>query len=128
MSKRNPDLPRPTEAELEILHVLWQNGTSTVREVHESLGDGSGYTTTLKLMQVMHAKGLVERDDSQRAHVYRPVMPKETTQRQFLSDIVNRVYEGSRASLVLQALGSGPKASKEEIAEIRQLLSKLESR
>lgn len=128
MRRRDQELPKPTEAELDILHVLWQRGPCTVREVHESLyrDEGAGYTTALKLLQVMHAKGLVERDDSQRAHVYRPVASKESTQNRFLSDIVQRVYEGSASQLVLQALGNHPRASREELAEIRAMLSRLE--
>ena len=128
MKRRNNELPKPTEAELDILQVLWQRGPCTVREVHETLyrDEGAGYTTALKLLQVMHGKGLVERDDSQRAHVYRPVASKESTQNRFLSDIVQRVFNGSASDLVLQALGNNPRASRAELAEIRALLSKLE--
>lgn len=120
-------VPRPTEAELEILHVLWARGTCTVREVHDvlHLGDGTGYTTALKLLQVMHAKGLVERDDSQRAHVYRAAVSKERTQKRFLLDLVQRVFDGSSSQLVLHALGS-QRASREELREIRSLLNKLD--
>ena len=129
MSKRRDlVLPKPTEAELGILNVLWERGQATVREVHEELyGDeGAGYTTALKLLQVMHAKGLVERDDSQRAHVYRPVNSKQNTQSRFLSDMVKRVFDGSASNLVLQALGDNPRTSRKELAEIRNLLNKLE--
>ena len=129
MSKRREQiLPKPTEAELGILNVLWERGQATVREVHESLyGDeGAGYTTALKLLQVMHAKGLVERDDSQRAHVYRPVTSKQSTQSRFLSDMVQRVFDGSASNLVLQALGDNPRTSRKELAEIRNLLNRLE--
>ena len=124
----SPDKPWPTEAELDILQVLWERGPSTVREVHEALygDDGAGYTTALKLMQIMHGKGLVERDDSQRAHVYRPVTSKQSTQSRFLSDMVQSVFDGSMSNLVLQALGDNPRTSRKELAEIRNLLNKLE--
>jgi predicted transcriptional regulator len=126
--RRSDALPKPTEAELQILHVLWARGPSTVREVHEELyrDEGAGYTTALKLLQVMHGKGLVERDDSQRAHVYRPVASKESTQHRFLDDMVQRVFDGSASQLVLHALGNNPRASREELAEIRALLAKWE--
>lgn len=126
-TRRVTDLPKPTEAELAILGVLWDRGSGTVRDVHEALyaHDGGGYTTALKLMQVMHAKGLVERDDSQRAHVFRAVVSKERTQKRFLSDIVDRVFDGSASQLVLHALGS-QSASREELKEIRQLLNRLD--
>lgn len=125
----NP-LPQPTAAELAILRVLWQLGPSTVREVHENLRrkEPTGYTTALKLLQVMHAKGLVERDDSQRAHIYQPAVSKSVTQRQFVKDIVNRVFEGSASQLVLQALGEGAAASSSEIAKIKSLIERLEDR
>ncbi len=128
IKRRAHELPKPTEAELDILQVLWQRGPCTVREVHETLyrDEGAGYTTALKLLQVMHGKGLVERDDSQRAHVYRAFASKESTQREFLTDIVQRVFNGSASDLVLQALGNNPRASRAELAEIRALLAKLE--
>jgi predicted transcriptional regulator len=118
---------RPTEAELEILHILWARGGCTVREVHEGLhrDSGSGYTTALKLLQIMHGKGLVVRDDSQRAHVFRAAVSKEKTQKRFLADLVQRVFEGSPSQLVLQALGS-QRASREELREIRALLNQLD--
>src|SRR5579862_9891341 len=95
-------LPRPTEAELDILHVLWEAGPSTVRDVHAALygDDGAAYTTALKLMQIMHAKGLVERDDSQRAHVYRAAVTKQRTQKRFLTEMVQRLFNGSSSQLV----------------------------
>ena len=126
--RRDPDLPMPTEAELDILNVLWHRGPSTVREVHETLyrDEGAGYTTALKLLQVMHGKRLVERDDSQRAHVYRAVASKDFTQNRFLNDMVQRVFDGSPSQLVMHALGNNPRASREELAEIRALLSRLE--
>ena len=119
--------PRPTEGELEILHVLWAHDGCTVREVHDVLRPNidTGYTTTLKLLQVMHAKGLVKRDDAQRAHVYRAAVSKERTQKRFLVDLVQRVFEGSSSQLVLHALGS-QHASREELREIRSLLNKLD--
>ncbi len=125
--RRLPETPKPTEAELAILGVLWERGASTVRDVHEWLyrDDGGGYTTALKLLQVMHAKGLVERDDSQRAHVYRAAVSKERTQKRFLADMVQRVFDGSASQLVLHALGS-QRATREELDEIRGLLDRLE--
>ncbi len=128
--RRDQELPKPTEAELDILNVLWHRGPSTVREVHEALyrDEGAGYTTALKLLQVMHGKGLVERDDSQRAHVYRSTLSKEITQRRFLSDLVQRVFDGSASQLVMHALGNNPRASREELAEIRALLHRLEGK
>jgi BlaI family penicillinase repressor len=118
---------KPTKAELEILNVLWARDACTVREVHEGLhrGEGTGYTTVLKLLQLMHAKGLVQRDDSQRAHVYRAAASKERTQKYLLVDLVQRVFDGSSSQLVLQALGSQP-TSREELDEIRSLLNQLD--
>ena len=99
--------PRPTDAELGILNVLWERGPSTVRDVHEALyrDEGAGYTTALKLMQIMHAKGLVLRDDSERAHVFRAAVSRERTQKRFVAEMVQRVFNGSPSQLVLQALG-----------------------
>jgi predicted transcriptional regulator len=121
-------LPKPTDAELGILGVLWDKGPSTVREVHDALyrDEGAGYTTALKLLQIMHAKGLVERDDSERAHVFRAAVSKERTQKRFLGDMVQRVFDGSSSQLVLQALGGRPKATRGELDEIRALLDKLD--
>jgi predicted transcriptional regulator len=126
--RRTPESPKPTEAELAILGVLWERGSATVRDVHEALyrDDGGGYTTALKLMQVMHAKGLVQRDDSQRAHVFVAAVSKERTQKRFLSDMVQRVFDGSASQLVLHALGT-QRATREELDEIRELIDKLES-
>lgn len=119
--------PRPTAGELEILQVLWLQDGCTVREVHDLLRPvvSTGYTTTLKLLQVMHAKGLVVRDDAQRAHVYRAAVSKEHTQKRFLLDLVQRVFDGSSSQLVLHALGS-QRSSPEELREIRSLLNKLD--
>lgn len=121
-------LPRPTEAELEILSVLWDKGPSTVRDVHEIMSKkgATGYTTALKLLQVMHRKGLVERDDSERAHVYMPVLSKDATQTQFVADLVQRVFDGSASQLALHALGNSAKASPEELRKIRELIASLE--
>ena len=118
---------RPTEGELEILQVLWEHGACTVREVHEVLHrrEGTGYTTALKQLQIMHDKGLVQRDETQRAHVYRAAVSKERTQKRFLADMLRRVFDGSSSRLVLQALGDH-KASREELREIRDLLDRLD--
>ncbi|HKP12229.1 MAG TPA: BlaI/MecI/CopY family transcriptional regulator, partial [Blastocatellia bacterium] len=112
-------LQRPTDAELEILRVLWQRGASTVREVQEALNEAkaTGYTTVLKLMQIMTDKGLVRRDERQRAHVYEAQLAQEQTQRQLVSDLVERVFGGSASSLVMQALAS-KKTSASELSEI----------
>lgn len=126
--KREPNT-RPTETELDILKVLWDRGPSTVREVHAALyGDeGAGYTTALKLMQIMHVKGLVERDDSQRAHIYRAAVSKQRTQKRYVAEIVDRLFNGSPSQLALHALGSQPGASREELKEIRALLKKIDT-
>jgi len=118
-------LPRPTDSELAILRVLWERGPSTVREVHEGLQDGGGYTTVLKLMQIMTEKGLVVRDESQRAHVYSARATQERTQRQLVTDLVERAFGGSPAQLAMQAL-STKKTSPEELAELRRLLDSLD--
>ncbi len=123
-----PRLPRPTDAELGILRVLWERGPSTVREVHEALqleGASGGYTTTLKLMQIMADKGLVERDESQRAHVYRPRATQERTQRQLAGDLADRAFDGSPVQLAMRALSSR-RSSPDEIAELRRMLDALE--
>jgi len=117
------ELPRPTDAELEILKVLWRRGPSTVREVFETLAEtrGTGYTTVLKLMQIMADKGLVTRDETARAHVYAPRAPEAQTQRQLVRDLVDRAFGGSAAQLVMQAL-SDKRASQEDLKQIRKLL------
>ena len=119
--------PRPTDAELAILRVLWDRGPSTVREVHDALSttQGSGYTTVLKLMQIMTDKGLVVRDESQRAHVYVPRLSKQRTQRQLLGDLVDRAFGGSSTKLVLEAL-AGQHATSKDLRDIRALLQRLE--
>ena len=118
-----PRLPRPTEAELAILRVLWERGPSTVRQVNDALSASrdTGYTTTLKLMQIMADKGLVTRDERARTHVYAARLPQDQTQRQLVSDLVDRAFGGSAAALVLQALNAHP-ASAEELGEIRRLI------
>ena len=117
---------KPTESELEILQVLWQKGNATVREVHEALSDlkDAGYTTTLKLMQIMHEKGLVTRDDSNKTHIYQPNVSKDKTQQHIVGKMVNSLFEGSASQLMMQAFGN-KKPSVKEIEEIQQLLDKL---
>ena len=124
MSK-NP--PRPTDAELSILRVLWERGPSTVRQVHEVLVGArqAGYTTVLKLLQIMTEKGLVERDESARTHIYIPRYSEEHTQRQLVGDLLERAFGGSSLKLVMQALAAR-KATPEELAEIRRLLEQRE--
>ncbi len=119
--------PRPTEAELEILGILWKQGPSTVRAVHEEISRSPavGYTTVLKLLQIMTEKGLVRRDETDRAHVYAASAPAERTQRRLVADLLDRAFAGSAARLVQQALSSR-RASPEEIARIRELLDDLE--
>ena len=119
-------LPRPTPAELEILRVLWARGPSTVREVQEALGPQTGYTTALKLLQIMADKRLVTRDETARAHVYAARLAESDTQRQLVRELLDRAFAGSAARLVMQALTSRP-ASAEEIADIRRLLDELEA-
>ena len=121
------ELPRPTDAELEILKVLWRRGPSTVREVFETLGESktTGYTTVLKLMQIMADKGLVVRDESERAHRYEPAAPEDETQRRLVGDLLRKAFDGSAKKLVMQAL-STERASAEELSEIRRMLDELE--
>ncbi len=125
MSRRNP--PRPTDAELAILRVLWQRGPSTVRDVQEELNQvrPTGYTTVLKLLQIMTEKQLVRRDERQRTHIYQARLSEEMTQQQLVGDLLDRAFGGSASQLVMQALAARS-ASAEEVAEIRQLLSELE--
>jgi predicted transcriptional regulator len=119
--------PLPTEAELELLGVLWEKGPSTVREVHAALPPSREvrYTTVLKLLQIMAEKGLVRRDESRRAHVYAPASRASRTRGRIVADLLERAFGGSAAQLVQQALSSRP-ASAEEIREIRELLDSLE--
>ena len=119
---------KPTEGEMEILQVLWAKGNCTVREVHEALDKkDSGYTTTLKLMQIMHEKGLVDRDTSSKTHIYRALINQETTQQHLVKKMIDNVFNGSAARLVMQALGN-KSASKEEIDLIKEYLDKLENK
>ncbi len=123
-----PKMIRPTESELEILQILWTKGVATVREVHEILGQTKdvGYTTTLKLMQIMHEKGIVKRDDSMRTHVYQAAVNKERTQKHMLGKIIDSLFGGSPTQLVIQALGDdNHKASREELEKIQLLLDSL---
>jgi predicted transcriptional regulator len=119
--------PLPTGAELDILAVLWRRGPSTVREVHQDLAKDSGYTTTLKQMQVMAEKGLLERSERFRSHVYEAFAPKEQTRRQIAGDLLQRAFGGSARDLVLGALEAQP-ATEGELAEIRRMLRDFEKR
>src|ERR1700691_1313964 len=131
--KRTPQsqaLPEPTEAELGLLRVLWQQGACTVRQVHESMAGKNpvAYTTVLTTLQIMYQKGLVKRDDSERAHVYAAALSQRQAQKRFLGKVLQRVFEGSAAELVMQALGSGRPASADELAMIRARLNELEEK
>jgi len=119
--------PRPTQAELEILRLLWENGPSTVREIQERMEQQrpTGYTTALKLLQIMTDKGLVRRDETARAHVYAARAPEDQTQRQLVRDLLDRAFGGSATKLVMHAL-SARKTSREELARIREMLDRLE--
>jgi BlaI family penicillinase repressor len=120
---------KPTESELEILQVLWEKDQASVREVHEELLQSKdvGYTTTLKLMQIMFEKGLVKRDDSFKTHIYQASVSKEKTQKHLVGKMINTLFGGSPAELVLQALGNH-KASAAELEEIQRLLNNLKDR
>ena len=124
---KDSDAPLPTGAELDILAVLWRLGPSTVREVHAALQKDSGYTTTLKQMQLMTDKGLLVRNERFRSHVYEARSAKEHTQRQIASDLLRRAFDGSAKSLVLGALSAQP-ASRGELEEIRSMLDEFEKR
>ena len=118
-----PSAPRPTDAELSILRILWDRGPSTVRQVHEQLAHErqAAYTTALKLLQIMTEKGLVERDERDRTHVYRARLSEETTQRQLVRDLLDRAFGGSAGKLVMQALATR-RASAEELRDIRKMI------
>ena len=119
---------KPTESELEILQVLWSHGTATVRDVHEELSKTKdvGYTTTLKLMQIMHEKGIVKRDDLMKTHRYQPAINKEKTQKHLLNKMIDNLFGGSPTQLVIQALGDNQhKANREELDKIQALLDSL---
>lgn len=120
---------KPTESELEILSIVWEKGPSTVREVHEILekSKDAGYTTTLKLMQIMHEKGLLTRDTSSKTHIYSAVISKENTQRQLLDRMIDTVFNGSASQLVMQALGHH-QSSSEELEKIKQYLKEIEQK
>ena len=123
-----PKLIKPTESELEILQILWEKGEATVREVHERLAvtKDVGYTTTLKLMQIMNEKGIVKRDDSMRTHIYQAAVNKEKTQKHLLNKMIDNLFGGSSTQLVIQALGDdNHKTSQEEIDTIQALLDNL---
>ncbi len=124
----NSALMKPTASEMEILQILWEEGDSTVREVHDilSMKKASGYTTTLKLMQIMHDKGLLRRNDEARSHVYTPAVKKESMQKQAVTKMINGMFKGSPAKLIMHALGNH-KATKEEIAEIKKYLNEMEN-
>lgn len=117
---------KPTESELEILQVLWEKGTASVRDVHEELARTKevGYTTTLKLMQIMFEKGLVKRDATFKTHIYEPLVSRDKTQKHLLNKMIDTLFGGSPTQLVLQALGNH-KASSQELEEIQQLLNNL---
>jgi BlaI family transcriptional regulator, penicillinase repressor len=125
--KHSPPTPLPSDAELDILAALWRQGPSTVREVHDALGKDSGYTTTLKQMQLMTEKGLLVRSERFRSHVYDAGVAKEQTQKQIAADMLKRGFEGSAKSLVLGALAAQP-ASRQELEEIRRILDELDKR
>ncbi len=119
---------KPTESELKILKILWEKGESTVREVHNTISQHktSGYTTTLKLMQIMLEKGLVGRNKKTKSHVYFPILKEKETQKYLINKLVNSAFSGSTSKLVLQALGN-TKTSAKEIEEIREFLDSLEN-
>src|SRR6267143_970586 len=127
MSQETPQ--KPTASELEILRVLWARGPSTVREVHEALREQNslGYTTVLKLLQIMTAKGTVRRNEDQRAHVYEACQPATETKRQLVDDVLKRVFEGSASELMIHAL-EGRRTSKKELEELRRLLDEYQGR
>jgi len=124
---RREQSPRPTDAELAILRVLWKLGPATVREVHEALQNeqSTGYTTVLKTMQIMIGKRLLDRDDSERSHVYRARQTADETRGRLVGDLMERAFEGSAARLAMRALAT-QRASKQELAELRRLLKRME--
>lgn len=121
---KKPPMIKPTESELEILQILWDEGPSTVREVHERLNErkSSGYTTTLKFMQIMHEKGLVRRNTEARSHIYEALVSREKTRRQMVDKMISTLFQGSSSSLVMEALGHH-RASEEELRAIRAYLA-----
>jgi predicted transcriptional regulator len=125
----NTKIIKPTEGELEILGILWNKGTATVRNVHEEIckSKDAGYTTTLKLMQIMFEKGLVTRDSSNKTHIYKPAVSREKTQKQFVNKMINSLFAGSSAQLVMHALG-GNDASTDELEKIQHLINDLKAK
>ncbi|QNK62027.1 BlaI/MecI/CopY family transcriptional regulator [Pedobacter sp. PAMC26386] len=123
------NLTKPTESELEILQILWEKGNCTVREVHEILTQNkeAGYTTTLKIMQIMHEKGLVKRDTSSKTHIYSALASQQKTQQHLVSRLIDNAFSGSAARLVMQALGNHT-SSKDEIEEIKKYLNELDNK
>ena len=128
MSKAFPSIPRPTEAELELLRILWEKEPATVREIYDTLNHErpSGYTTVLKLLQIMTTKGLVLRDEANRAHVYRAAISQDDMQSKIIKDLSMRLFSGSAAQLALHALAMEP-ASQSELEEIRALIERKKS-
>jgi predicted transcriptional regulator len=124
-----PDAFRPTQVELQILQVLWKLGPSPVREIHKRLeaDKGTNYSTTVKMLAVMLRKGLLKRDETAQPHVYRPVLSRRTAGKRMLHDLIERVYDGSTMSLVLQAL-SGSRVTGEELDEVRRMLDQMEGK
>ncbi|MEO8204584.1 MAG: BlaI/MecI/CopY family transcriptional regulator [Chthoniobacterales bacterium] len=120
-------LPRPTDSELQILQELWKLGSGTVKQVHEALGENTAYTTILKLLQIMTEKGLVNRDEALRAHIYHPVFSEDETQQSLVRGLLQKAFGGSSARLVMQALSS-QSISSMDLAKIRELIQQLEER
>jgi BlaI family transcriptional regulator, penicillinase repressor len=120
---------KPTDSELEILHILWQKGASSVRDINDLLNTRRevGYTTTLKLMQIMNEKGLVKRDTAAKTHIYKAVVRENETKNNLISDFVNVAFQGSAMNLVMQALGNSS-SSDEELSELKTLIAKLENK
>ncbi len=129
MPRQEPPLPRPTDAELAILRVLWGRGPCTVREVLDGINalraEPLAYTTVLRFLQIMTEKRLVRREDGERGHIYRPSAPADRTKKQLVGDLMERAFGGSAHEMVLQALGSG-KVTAAEVKEIRKLLDQLD--
>jgi Predicted transcriptional regulator len=126
--KKDNERNRPSDGELRILNVLWKRGPSTVREVFELIGEknGVGYTTVLKILQVMHEKGIVSRDESERTHVYAAILTRDDVQEQVVDELLGTVFDGSKKRLVMRIL-SQTKASPDELAEIRKVIAQLET-
>ena len=124
-----PTSARPTEVEMQMLRILWDLGPSPVREIHKRLeaAKGTNYSTTVKMLAVMRQKGLVRRDENAQPHVYRPALSRAKTGKRMLDDLIEKVYDGSTMSLVLQALSSG-KATKDELDEVRRMLDQMEAK